>query len=91
MLHSQAGPEPAGEHEQADFDDDQEADQQEVSKSANSCLLREIPKRNRKAGAFDDAPACLSYVLVVPEIWRADGKIEVVAGRAVYDGAAASP
>jgi hypothetical protein len=61
VLHSQTGPEPAGEHEQADFDDDQEADQQEVSKSANSCLLREIPKRNRKAGAFDDAPACLSH------------------------------
>ena len=35
VLHSQAGPESAGEHEQADFDDDQEADQQEVARQVS--------------------------------------------------------
>jgi hypothetical protein len=35
VLHSQTGPEPAGEHEQADFDNDQEADQQEMTRQVS--------------------------------------------------------
>jgi hypothetical protein len=35
VLHSQAGAEPAGEHEQADFDDDQEADRQELTQQVS--------------------------------------------------------
>jgi hypothetical protein len=30
-------------------------------KSANSYLLSDLSECNRKAGAFDDAPACLSH------------------------------